>query len=246
MVLINFIKYIFFFKIIIFIYLNKLTFLSECNFTYPIMRGNECISFGCSRYDFISEVCILENDIVKTQRLTSVINFSEENYEYIIINTTPNGNLIASSTIWGNTLKYYFGLKKNGRPYFYINNKESTNVTINSDKGRLEGNIFAININGTHDDKEYIISFGNSESNFELYDFESNNTQIYYQELDTFFQTSSIDSQKTSLFKLKNKENSYIICLMGQDQSSIDNNFYLIKLVFDSIEIAINNPIINI
>ena len=145
--------------------------LSECNYTNAIMKNGNCIN-TCQKFEFYSGICTLENDIAKDQNFTSVIAYTDSNPDFITIGTSPNGNLISSATMWGKTLKYFYGLKKNGRPYFYSNNEETLFAQSDSDQGRTESNIFGIKLNGSNYDKEYIISFGKEDSNFELYDFE--------------------------------------------------------------------------
>ena len=162
----------FYLKFNIFINLINPFILSECNKTHPIMKNKKCIDTTCQKYEFDSGNCIIENDIIRDQAFTSVVKFTGINPDFISICSTINGNLIVLSTIWGNTLKYFYGLKKNGRPYFYSNNEEKLFEHSDSDKGTFEINIFGIKLNGTKDDKEYIISFGKDDSNFELYDFE--------------------------------------------------------------------------
>ena len=56
------------------------------------MQGN------CELSEYESGVCTIENDIIKTQWLTSIVHFAEEWYTYTLITTTESGDLIVSST----------------------------------------------------------------------------------------------------------------------------------------------------
>ena len=106
---------------IIFLYNIKLTLFSECDFAHPFKKKNGgCVEKGCSASDILSGNCIIENDIVKAQWLNNIINFSGNSVNYSTISTTPNGNLICSSSSnkANETLKYYLGIKNNGRPFF--------------------------------------------------------------------------------------------------------------------------------
>ena len=216
--------------------------LSECNYTNAIMKNGNCIN-TCQKFEFYSGICTLENDIAKDQNFTSVIAYTDSNPDFITIGTSPNGNLISSATMWGKTLKYFYGLKKNGRPYFYSNNEETLFAQSDSDQGRTESNIFGIKLNGSNYDKEYIISFGKEDSNFELYDFENKDNQVYYQDGKEFFHTISNFCERGSIFKLKTEDDYYIIALMALNQTS---NFYLMKLLFKSIDIANSSPIVDV
>ena len=229
-------------KIYAFLILINPLKLSECNYTYAIMRDGICIN-TCQKYEFISGVCILENDIARDQNFTSFVKFTDPQPDYITLCTTPNGNLISSASMYGKTLKYYYGLKKNGRPYFYNNNEETLFAESDSDQGRSESIIFGIKLNGSNYDKEYIISFGKDNSNFELNDFENKDKQVYYQDVKEFFQTTDNFFQRASIFKLKSEDDYYIIGLIAHSQTP---TFYLIKLLFKSIDIVNSSPIVDV
>ena len=147
----------------IFIILINPFILSECNYTHAIMKNGNYINTTCQKYEFNSGICILENDIVRDQNLTTVVIFTEENSSFITLCTIHNGNLIFLYVLWNQTLKYFYGLKKNDRPYFYKDNEESLFAESDSNKGRFESNIFGIKLNGSNSDKQYIISFGKEE-----------------------------------------------------------------------------------
>jgi hypothetical protein len=140
-------KFIFSLKYITLFCIIQQYLSSECNYTYPIKKNNQCIEGECTSNEFSLNICTVENDIIKNQWLTSMIQFSGIGYDYTMITTTPNGDLIAGSTKYGQTLKYYYGLKKNGRPYFTNSGKETLTATTDSSTKRLEGNLFGLKIN---------------------------------------------------------------------------------------------------
>ena len=186
--------------------------LSLCmDMNFPIMKENECV-IGCELSEYKSGICTIDNDAIKTQWFTSIIIFTEEGYKYALITTTENGNLIVSSNRYDapNSLKYYYGLRNNGRPYFENNAKKTPFTSTNSDKERFEGNLFGIKLKGDNSNKEYIIGFGNNEANFEIYDFENNN-EIYKQQGLTFFNTKNNYFHSAAVLKLDSEENYYII-----------------------------------
>ena len=87
-------------------------------------------------------------------------------------------------------IKYYYGLKPNGRPYFIKNGEESEFGSTDSDKERNEGLLYGVQLSDTSsDDKEYILAIGNNEANIELYDFSTETPTVYYQYGKTFFGT---------------------------------------------------------
>ena len=155
--------------------------------------------------------------------------------------TTPKGNLICISSYYSSsTINYFYGLKKNGRSYFSKNGEETSFESINSNKARNEGNIYAINLNG-EDDKEYIITFGKNEAFFELYNFEDNH-KIYYANETDLFDIGYNYFQYASIFKLKNS-NYYIIAFVAPTKQ-FSQTFFIKKLLFTNLDISNHSPIV--
>ena len=166
---------------------------------------------------------------------------------YVTITTTPKGNLICSASVDGSTIKSYYGLKSNGRPYFIKDNKETEFSNTDSNKMRKNGHIYGIQLSSTSsDDKEYIISFANEDSNFELYDFVDNdNAIVYYKEGTSFFGSLSNNFKYGTVFKLENVENDNIHIIGVTVQVDGGNNkFKIFKLCFNNVNIVNNNPIV--
>ena len=178
----------------VFFYKIQLSLLSECPREKPIrINGGDCVEGGCKLSLFESGNCTIENDIIRTQKINRIIQYSDISIRYDSIATTPNGDLVCISYPNNGYTQFFFGLKKNGRPYFLIDDQESCFTNITTDKTRKEGNIFAIKLNSTNDeDKEYIISFGSGDTNFEIYDFSNNN--VYRENVTAFFNAKSFKS----------------------------------------------------
>ena len=143
-------------------------------------------------------------DIEKAQNLTRISKYSDATINYATLATTLNGDLICISSPYSGYTYYYYGLKKNGRPYFLKNGEETYSTSITSDQKRNEGTISSIKLNSTSDDKEYVIAFGDNAAYFELYDFDDNN-RVYKIDGKTFFGTISNPFHYSSVFKLKKK-----------------------------------------
>ena len=47
-----------------------------CNKTRPILKDNTCDSIYCTEEEFTSTTCIINNDIIKTQWLTNILEIS--------------------------------------------------------------------------------------------------------------------------------------------------------------------------
>ena len=233
-------NYLFLLRCIIFFFNMKTCLLSICNENSPIRKNEaECVE-SCTANEFTSGACVIENEKIKTQKITDRVVYSASSIHYAAGATTPHGNLICSSSYYQTyTQKYYYGLKQNGRPLFIENSKETFFSITDSDKVRCEGTIYAININGIKD-KEYIVGFGNNAVNFEIYDFISNEQIIIYKQLGTtFFGTGYNSFQRSSIFKLNNSDQDYyIISIIAQPPSSSNKCFYIMKFLFTDLDIT--------
>ena len=233
------------YRIIIFLYIMPCVLL-ECDFEKPIIRQgySDCQYTDCTVEEFESGICRIDNKIMRSQKFTSIIQFSDEGYTYALIVTTPNGNLIASSCKYLNSLKYYYGLKENGRLYYSYNGEEKLIFTTDSDQPRYEGNMFGIKLNVENNDNEYIIGFGVRYNNFEIYDFENN---ILYKEPGLkFFNTSDNLFHRGEVLKLNCPGNYYIIGIIGNTMAIQQYNVYLYKLQFTSLDISSYSPIVKV
>ena len=202
-------------------------------------------------------ICILKfislddsepDNILTRKKLSSIVRYSlNDNIgsAYNTLSTTPEGNLICSASFYqSSTMKYYYGLKSNGRPYFIKNNIETEFTTTDSDKERNEGIIYGIKLGGSSDDKEYIIAIGNNEANVELYDFSNDEAIVYTKPGTTFFSSEYNSFKYGTIFKLKSgTDNYYILTLILQLSGNV-KYFHIMKLYFTSPNIANYDPII--
>ena len=227
--------------ICVFIFLFIIPCLSlQCNnYSLPIIKDNTCITGGCTQEEFNNNTCIVANDIIKEQWLNNIIVFTAAGSYYVSLATTGDGDLICISNAYEKTKKYFYGLKSNGRPYFKENNIETSFNEIDTGTQRNEGNIYALKLNGG--DKEYVVAFGANEAYFELYDFDDNN-KVYKEVGTTFFQTGYNTFKYGSIFKLTNDINYYIISFIAQIPIYQTKSFYLIRYLFNNLDIAYNKP----
>ena len=231
--------FIFYINIIFFLYQFELVLSSECNYTHPIKKNGECTIGACSSDEYLSGECSIENDLIKTQRITSAIIYSDKGTVYSTLSTTPQGNLVCiSSYFQTSTKKFFYGLTENGRPYFTKDNIETPFNEIDIQTQRNEGNVYGIQLNGY--DKEYIIAFGSNFAYFELYEFENYNT-VYKEVGTTFFGTGFNNFHYASIFKLNSETNYYIISFIAQSYYYQTKTFFIMKFLFNNIDIA-NNP----
>ena len=185
------------------------------------------------------------NSIVDTETLTNIIKytFADKDSNYATVVTTPKGNLICSGSYYqDSTIKYYYGLKPNGRPYFIKDGVETEFSSTDSDQARNEGNLYGIQLAGSSDDKEYILAIGNNNANLEIYDFTLDEPVIYMKLAKEFFGVDYNTFRYFTIFKLKNEDNNYLIAIILQNNGDYVNYFHLYRLQFTSFNLDTNYP----
>ena len=197
---------------------------------------------------FLSDIRIVYLTDINTDTLTSIIRYSMSDLQssYATLTVTPNGNLICSASYYlTSTIKYYYGIKSNGRPLFIQNGEETEFISTDSDRARNEGNIYGIKLSSSSDDKEYIIAIGNNNAYVEVYDFNQETPLIDKKDGNSFFGSEYNSFKYSTLFKLKNGDNVYLLSIILQQQENGSYKFFnLFKLSFSSPDINNNDPII--
>ena len=114
-------KPFFIFEKLILIFYNVNFINSYCPRDTPFLKNGQC-SKNCESDEIESNICILDNEIIKTQKLTNIIQVGPQDYHYINLVTTENGDLIYSASSYPNdNYRLFFGLTKEGKGYFYDN-----------------------------------------------------------------------------------------------------------------------------
>ena len=152
-----------------------------CNITHPILKNGKCDSIYCSEEEFNSSKCTINNEIVKTQWLTSFVPISGLNFSHINPVTSKDNDLIIQTTkSTGSPERKFFGITKNGRFYFKnSNDEECPYFSINATDGEdTELNMFqsygAI-IKIENDESDYFINVGGYINSYtELINFKNN------------------------------------------------------------------------
>ena len=180
-------SYILFFKM-----LNSV--LAECPRDAPILIYGVCRLEYCSKNEFDSNYCNINNTIIKDQWLNNIIRIGGLNYRYINFASYSNGDMIVETTCYpGEPKRYFYGIKKNGRPFFKNKtNQENTPYYVietngqNNHKGKYESEAIVIKSSesGDGNGKEYFLSVSKLECYAELFDFE--NDKIYYKSMKKF------------------------------------------------------------
>ena len=224
----------------IFIFIIDLSLSNcECQVDSPILKNNSCQLFYCSKEDFENEICIIDNEIIKTQWLNNLLLFNEKNYRYCSFALNSQGDLIAElSTEEANGVRLFYGLKKDGTSFFknsYTYTKIITNKDDNEHPIRYESENIFISLNNT---KEYLISTSIFLGNTELFDFEEN--------IESFITTCNftgynIYSTKNQIIELNNRK-EYLHIFIGREKTNEEyNNFFLVLNKYSFYSNVIND-----
>ena len=216
----------------------------QCPNYKPILISRECKLDFCTKDQFNTSECEIANPIIKTQWLNNIINFGEKDYRYLTFGTYLNGDMIIETTANPKSKKrIFYGLKKNGRPFFKnnITNEETSFYSINAtlDNGQYEIDGFVIKLSGnTNNGKEYFISISKLEGFTEIFDFD--NDKLYYYKMKDFTSIKNAISKRNTILPLYNigSEFYYLIGFLGNKttSSSSINTVYFQKHIFNSIK----------
>ena len=215
---------------------------------YPFLLNNECVQ-TCQEEEIDANLCKIENEIIKTQYLNSIIYINEEKCIYFNIVVSENNNLYYLLSSYRKSKNRFLYLLNN-EGYGLINKESPFFITaLNETKpvGRYESVIFIIKLLSDSDNNEYLLSLSKSNQYLEIYDFVSNN--VYFQRAEIVLGNgiANIFSVIGTNLKLKKANNTYIIGLLAyiSNQNNIFDvpYFYLEKGNFTSLDIVNNKPI---
>ena len=209
----------------------------------PILLSstNTCVLQYCTQEEFDNNICIKDNQIIKTQWLNNIITLGVENGRLTKTAKYKNGDMLAFSVKHpGEALyPYFYGLKENGRPLFikedketpfnhieYYSNFYNPNGGMSSYFTYDEGEIFMTKM--LQNEEEYLMYFGSQRNKCtELYDFDDND--LLFRLTNMVFSNCELTSYRGSVFNLKDSDYflyaGIFICYSGWSSSS---NSYLI------------------
>ena len=100
-------------KILFFFHLFKII-ICECERETPIRLSNgTCVLKYCTKEEYDSGECTLNNTIIKAQFPNKIIIIGEEKFRYINFVTLSNGDMIIETSAYpANNKSIFFGLKK--------------------------------------------------------------------------------------------------------------------------------------
>ena len=166
-----------FFHIYIFIFFPY-KIIECCDRENPILKNYTCNSMFCSKDEFLSNECKIDNEIIKTQWLNNFMNLEISYLRYVNFASYSNGDMILQSGAFPSTQdRYFIGFKNNGRAFFINNETKKSNYYYgfkfkNSDNSiiKYESQNIIIKISGKENNKmeEYLLSISKENSNVEI------------------------------------------------------------------------------
>jgi len=210
--------------------------LNECDIDTPIRLSNgTCVLKYCTKEEYDSEECTINNTIIKTQFPNEIIIIGEEQFRYINFLTLSNGDMIIETSPFPtNNKRIFFGLKKNGRYYFNkTNGKEKIyfkSLIIDEETEYKYESANSIIIN---QGKEYFVSIERLSSYTELFDFD--NDKIISKKSKELIGYES-KNLRPNLINIDKKKNTFIFSCI----SDIGNITYGIIMKFN-LDFSSNN-----
>jgi len=234
MIVLNILKKIIYRKTIIIFLIIHLIFtfhiiladITECTKDKPILISKECKLEYCTKKQFESKECIINNTVIKNQWLNNIIFIGDKYYRYINFATYYNGDMVVETTS-SQQKRIFYGIKQNGRPYF-TNKTDNTETSyyyiyfIDENIERYESDGIIIKPN---DENEYYFSVSGNASNAEIFDF--NNEIIYYKQSNDFVSSKKIISLRNAFFQLLNINYNYFFGFIADEDGS--SNIYFQK-----------------
>ena len=215
----------------------------NCGRDIPILKESQCYLLYCSKDQFDSGECQINNTIIKTQWLNNFINIKISFTRYVSFASYSNGDMILQAGTYPKSKKRFFlGFKKNGRCFFI---DEQTNkptyfhsFEVNQDDsfGKYESENIAIKMkNSSNEIEEFLFSISKKVSYVEIYDFK--NDIIYQKILNNFSNNETITSFQHVIIPLftSSTDFSYIFGFIKNDEEN-PYTFIFQKHTFNSIE----------
>ena len=216
-----------FFKLIIIAsYLFFYSLFLECDKTFPILKNNQCVSTYCTKEEFNTGECIINEPITKTKWLDNIITFENTNGDIYLALNSDTSKFIFGTTLSNNEERIYFGLM-----YYYYEIKQIfnyndkyypyiiKNINRNENKELINPEICFISL----ENEEYIISIGVNNSSIELLNIKNYLNDYLLISPTDFFDGDKIIKGVTS-YTLKNNDIIYIAVTNPKNDT---NNYYL-------------------
>ena len=135
----------------------------ECPRDYPLFALDQNNIKNCLMDVYVQNNLTISNKIIKTQWLNKIIKIGENNCWYITGDFSSQGDLILETNTYEydtiNKKRYFYGIKSNGRPFFYNNEDHKFNelktIEANTDNKKFESRLIKLKL--VNDVKDYFL-----------------------------------------------------------------------------------------
>ena len=241
-------------QLVLIIQILSLFNMEACNNrNSPLLKSTSCVD-TCSQSDMQSEICKIDNEIIKTQWLNKIIYITPQDFRYINIALSESNYIYIIVSSWNQkNERYFYILDNEGYGFFQGENNNKTpfkKIEINDNyyKGRFESNAFTIKLYSQTDEKEYLLSISKGDQYAELYDLYENH--IYFKSIEEVFGVlHDVFSYVIAHLKFttNDNKNDYLLGLLATEyprDGVFDRYFYLKKLKFTSLNVQTSDPTI--
>ena len=183
----------------------------------------------------------IKTETAQESRISRIIYIGDFKFRYMNFASYSNGDMVIESTCYPeNNKRMFYGLKRNGRPFFKDkSNNEMTpyySIDVQTENfKKLEGVGTIIKLSSNENKgKEYYFSISKLECNAELFDFD--NDKVYTKYVDSFTSLKTLRSLRNVIIPLSDSNSPYIY-ISGFSALASDNwqRFFLQKHIFSSL-----------
>ena len=212
------------FKIIIILNLTFYSILLQCPKELPIFKDNNCTSIYCSKDQFNSGECEINNSIIKTQWLNNIVKFDNTNGDIFIDSDEIGHKLVFSTTLSNNEdrIIYFKEINKN---HFFKDNNETIPFIIKN-IGKSKNNEMTNAVLGLiFQTYNYIILIGNENSDIEILNLDLYKNDYDFISQSTFLNENKIIKGISSYCKIVNSDLLYYASIIKKENDPL--NYYI-------------------
>ena len=195
---------------------------------FILKRNSKLLSmlFNLNIFIFLCYLSLIKAD------KSNEFNFTtESNYRFPSFASYSNGDMILSisSSSDNNKLRIFFGIRKNGRPFFQ--NGDSYLNYIEVEENKFESETFIIKLSNN----EYLLNVGKESTNVEIFDFQSDN--VYKRNLYNFlsYDYYNVYSLRNAVVPLYSNSNNYYLFGLTIKDNISNKKFIVEKHKFESL-----------
>ena len=189
---------------------------------FILKRNSKLLSilFNLNIFIFLCYLSLIKAD------KSNKFNFTtESNYRFPSFASYSNGDMILSisSSSDNNKLRIFFGIRKNGRPFFQ--NGDSYLNYIEVEENKFESETFIIKLSNN----EYLLNVGKESTNVEIFDFQSDN--VYKRNLYNFlsYDYYNVYSLRNAVVPLYSNSNNYYYLFGFTIKDNMSNKKFIVQ-----------------